>query len=802
MEGKWILLKPILLLFTGLLNAQIAAESNPVLRDNVWEAKWITHPEISGTENGVYLFKKVISLPIMPDEFIINISADNRYKLYVNRHFISAGPVRGDFLKWRFETLDIAPFLKEGENVISVKVWNLGELRPGAQFTAGTGLIVQGNSEEEKMINTNNEWKVTIDSAYSFYRIDHLQTYYVTGPGEHFDAQKHPWEWRNTNFDDTWSPAKELENGMESGSLQKYGILPKRMLYPGELPLMEFKKQSFSKIRRTEGIKDARALLAGKKDLTFPANSKAIILLDQGELTNAYPKLIFSNGKDSHIRITYAESLFKTEIKDGKEVITHLKGNRDVIEGKKIKGNYDIVISDGGTNRIYEPLWWRTFRYVELEITTGNEPLLIHEFSSTYTAYPLVQKAVFKSSKPLLADIFKISWSTQKLCAGETFFDCPYYEQLQYAGDTRVQGLITYYASGDTLLWKKSIQDFYDSRLPFGLTQSRYPGYDTQLIPTYSLAWITMLYDYLMHSNDASFIEPMLPAVENILQWFEARLESDGQMGAVEGWNFVDWVEYEEWDSGIPPLENGRHSSVIGLQYVYTIQKAAEIFNHFNMPEVSERWVKTANKTQIAILSHCWDEEKKLVADTPEKQNFSQHANIFAVLTNSLSPEEQKALIKRIYKDTTMAQASYYFRFYLGEAVKHAGLGDLYLEMLSPWNEMLQNGLTTVIEEPEPTRSDCHAWSASPVYHFYTIICGIEPAGPGFNKVKIAPRLGDLEWLDTSFPHHAGNITLKLKQSKNGRIKGQVTLPEGIEGNFLWNTKEIELKSGVTQIDL
>src|SRR5690606_24266269 len=223
---------------------------------------------------------------------------------------------------------------------------------------------------------------------------------------------------------------------------------------------------------------------------------------------------------------------------------------------------------------------------------------------------------------------------------------------------------------------------------------------------------------------------------------------------------------------------------------------------HFNMPEVSERWMKTANKTQNAILTHCWDEGKKLVADTPEKKNFSQHANIFAVLTNSLPPEDQKALVKKIYKNSAIASSSYYFRFYLGEAVKHTDLGEIYLDMLSPWNEMLQNGLSTVIEEPDPTRSDCHAWSASPVYHFYTIVSGIEPAEPGFNKVKIAPKLGSLEWLDTSFPHHAGNITLKLKQSKNGHIKGEVTLPEGIEGNFYWNTKQVELKSGVTEIDL
>ena len=78
--------------------------------------------------------------------------------------------------------------------------------------------------------------------------------------------------------------------------------------------------------------------------------------------------------------ITYAESLFYTTNKNGTEEFTRNKGNRNEIEGKKIWGNYDIVLPDGGESRTYEPLWWRTFRYVQLDITTQEEPLNLHRF--------------------------------------------------------------------------------------------------------------------------------------------------------------------------------------------------------------------------------------------------------------------------------------------------------------------------------------------------------------------------------------------------------------------------------------
>ncbi|MES1181699.1 MAG: alpha-L-rhamnosidase C-terminal domain-containing protein, partial [Flavobacterium sp.] len=104
-------------------------------------------------------------------------------------------------------------------------------------------------------------------------------------------------------------------------------------------------------------------------------------------------------------------------------------------------------------------------------------------------------------------------------------------------------------------------------------------------------------------------------------------------------------------------------------------------------------------------------------------------------------------------------------------------------------------GLTTFAEDPEPTRSDCHAWSASPNYELLSLVCGIQPAAPGFSKVLIAPNPGGLTWIEGKMPHPKGDILLHMRQT-NGKWAASVTLPEGTMGEFNWKGKRYPLKSG------
>jgi hypothetical protein len=260
-------------------------------------------------------------------------------------------------------------------------------------------------------------------------------------------------------------------------------------------------------------------------------------------------------------------------------------------------------------------------------------------------------------------------------------------------------------------------------------------------------------------------------------------------------------VIYQDWDSGVPPLDNGANSSVIGLQYVYTIQKAVEMFRHFGMNDIGQYWSSIAEKTKKSIYENCWDDSHNMIADTPEKKNFSQHANLLAVLADAIPVEQQKDLVKRTFEDTTIAQASYYFKFYLAEALKKTEMRESYLDMLNPWEEMLNNGLTTFQEEPDPSRSDCHAWSASPLYHFYTIVCGIDPQDPGFKNINISPSFGELKWIKAKLPHRSGLINIDLNKKKNGRVIGEIILPDHMNGTFYWDGTAYALISGVNKIN-
>ena len=118
--------------------------------------------------------------------------------------------------------------------------------------------------------------------------------------------------------------------------------------------------------------------------------------------------------------------------------------------------------------------------------------------------------------------------------------------------------------------------------------------------------------------------------------------------------------------------------------------------------------------------------------------------------------------MQNVLRDTTISQATFYYRFYLNQALKKAGMANNYYAELKPWRDMIANGLTTFAENPDPTRSDCHAWSASPNYDYFATICGIVPSQPGFAAVTIEPAMGALHYVKASMPHPNGTIAVEF----------------------------------------
>jgi len=743
-------------------------------------AQWI----IPEDELGVFLFRKSFSLEYKPEAFIVHVSADPRYQLFVNEQEVSFGPAVGDLENWHYETVDIAPQLRAGENIIAARVWNWGRLNGSRQITYKTAFILQGNSDREQLVNTNSSWKVYNDKSYHPLEMTReiVGGNYIAGATDSIDGTKHLWKWKTREFDDSnWENAGEFGRGNHTG-LDTWRVTTWK-LTRRSLPPMEQIKKPIGDVLQVRGMLTEPEV--GTLPAIIPPNSHVEILLDKRYLTMGFPKLQVTGGKGSTIKIRYQEAMFKP---DGS------KGHRDHWEGKIMKGYYDVFIPDGG-KRLFEPLWIRVFRYVKLTITTADDPLTIDDFHYIFTAYPLQENADFVSSDPSLQPIWEASWRTARLCALENYMDCPYYEQLQYIGDTRIQSLISMYIDGDDRLARNALLQFYNSMQPMGLTKSVHPAGGVQIIPPFTLIYIAMVHDYYMLRDDPEFVRQFIPGIVFMLEWFISKIGDNGIMGPLPYWNHIDGGT--DFVNGSPPGISEGGSAHMTILLAYAMDHAVEMLKDFGFNCEAERFTEISASLKTKTMELCYDHERGLIAETPEKTIFSQHTNIFGILTDTFAPEKQAGIAEKILTEQDLIQTTLYFKFYLFEALKKTGMGNEVIGLMEDWQVFIDYGFTTFPEHGIGSRSDCHAWAAHPIYAFMSILSGIRPASPGFKSVIIQPNPGTLNSLEANMPHPEGTISVIYNREEDGTQNYSIRLPDNLKGTFVIDDKTFSLTTGV-----
>jgi alpha-L-rhamnosidase len=754
-------------------------------------ASWIAVPDEPAEDYGLYCFRKKINLQEKPSEFIVHVSGDNRYKLFVNEKLVSVGPASGDIQHWNYDIVDISPYLKSGDNIVAARVWNEGNLKAVSQFSYRTGLFLQGTNEQTRVLNTNDTWKCIRDNSYTPIR-QSVRGYYAAGAGDSIDMHNQVKDWEKSSLDDSgWKQAQSVF-GNASNSRGGDGGRNAWNLVPSILPLRELTPQRLLSMRRAEGISVPSSFPKEKASIDIPANTTAGILLDQTYYLNAYPTLIFSGGKNSNITITYAEGLY-----DGRGA----KNNRNEIEGKTISGRQDTIISDGSDHQNFTALNWRTYRYVELKVETKESPLTIEDFYGIFTGYPFKLNAKINSDITDIDKIMEIGWRTARSCAVETYMDCPYYERLQYIGDARIQLFVSYFNSGDDRLAKNALNLMGYSRQYDGYTLSRYPDTENQVIPTYSLWYICMLHDYMMYGTDDNFLEDKLLGSRQIMNYFLSYLDEDGSLKNVPGWNFTDWAS--GWQRGTGPAGQDGSSALMDLHLLLALQSAKELEEYVGSEYFALFYDNVADQLAQIIKSKYWDNSRKLFADTPEKNRFSQHTNSMAILADLVDRQQAKEIGNLMLSDTSLTKATIYFKYYLHLALTKAGLGDSYLDWLDIWRKNIELGLTTWGEtsEVETTRSDCHAWGSSPNIEFFRILLGIESDAPYFEKVKIEPHLGSIKKISGEMPHPKGKIAVRYLQ-EGDKLNAEINLPDETTGTFYWQGNSHALEGGLNTFKL
>jgi len=753
----------------------------------------------------VVLFRKSLALQEKPTAFVIHISADNHYRLFVNGHYVGRGPARGDLSHWFYETYDIAALLEKGKNTLAAEVINWGPKRSFTYFSQMSSFIVQGDPATAKQVDTHaGAWKCLQNTAVSARLVDWMMDrntidfgLYVGNPTDSVSAAEYPWGWERPDFDDSsWLPAKWCDVAGSRESQHAGGILYSggKLLIPRRTGLLHEQKELFAKIARTGGIDKNENFIHEQGGLHIPGHQRATILLDMGYETVGYPELTVSAGRDARIQIAYAENLVvKTKSP---------KGNRNEIEGKHIVGIKDVFIPDGGSRRLFKPTYLRAFRWVQLDIETSDEPLVLEKYYQVACSAPISQQAEFETDDPTINRLMPAGWRTAHVCSQDILMSDAAYEQMQYGGDSGVHNLTLLSLAGDDRLTRNSLIQFDQSRIPEGLTWACYPNAFHLIIPSYSLIWIDQIHDYMMWRDDKEFVRQFDLGIRNVLDWFEKRRQPNGLLGKIEWWPALAWPRH--YKNGEPPAIREGNNTLYTLHYAYTLRHAADIMRFVGNRGQAEDYRERADEICRAINQLCKSADG-FYREAPGHEKISQITNIMAILAGACRGREARDLMLKLLEPKDwFGQVDLFLHHYLFEALHATGLQDRFLTELSEWHTMMERGMTTFAEVPlewgeENQRSECHPWSTAPNFFFFRTVCGIGPLSAGHRTVEIRPAFGHLNSINARYPHPLGAIEMQLTRNGKG-VEGSIAVGAEMTAVFIWGTNKMSLAPGLNRV--
>jgi|GEM_PF-240790 len=769
---------------------------------DAWPCKWISGPDEWKTP---FVTAYRIRFAAVTEELVrIHVSADERYELYLDGERIGRGSERGPALSWFYETYRL--HLGAGEHVLVARTWSLGELAPWAQSSVYPGFLLAPDTEEwQRAIGTGiAPWQVLKLEGYEFKETPGLGI----GAKLVVDGARFPWGVER-GAGEVWMPAVSRKSG-NNGYVAQVSAKP-RVMFPAQLPPMLEAPIRHLSVRYvgTVAVAGNPAEEPLSSDLAFPneiegwdawANGLAPLTLPPGSVRRAiidlnnyyclYPTLVSTGGKGAEIRLHWAEALYRREEE------SYVKRNRNDVEGCWFRGVGDTFKLEGGTGRVWNTLWWHAGRYTEVMIRTEEEELILEPLQLRETRYPLEAESRFACSDERLNRFVPMAVRSLQMCAHETYMDCPYWEQLMYVGDTRLETLMTYALSRDGGLPRKALHMFDVSRTNYtGLAACAFPDESGKIIPSFSLFWVAMIHDYAMWKGDSEFVRNLMPGMRNNLDLLLLHLNDDLLLRQPRGWPFMDGIS--AWRGGNPPDGGEGVNATYHWLAVYTLKRAAQLELYAGVPELAQRYEVLAIRMAAAGHSAFWHEERRLYADDRTHESFSEHTQCLAILSGMLDRDRKRQLAGSLKERPTLTQTSIYFSHYLFETYAELGLMDLLFERLEDWFGLQARGFTCTPEHfDDGTRSDCHAWGAHPVYHFMTALLGIRPDSMAFRTVRIEPRLGPLSWVKGRMVHPLGVIEAEFRKTEDGSLSGEITLPEGVIGIACLNGEAVALVPG------
>ncbi|MEI7898752.1 MAG: alpha-L-rhamnosidase C-terminal domain-containing protein [bacterium] len=769
------------------------ANSNVLPQYAIQKAKWITHPGAGVMGDQFYAFELAFECK-EEARFILHISGDQRFELTCDGNYIGMGPDRSDLRNWSFHSYELC--LPRGRHRLAVLLQYIATHRAHAQVSRYPALILAAEHSPVDLNTGTAEWKVSKKAGVSCQKPAFSDKWYqVVGPNFTIDGAAY------FAAPERVCPARVPETNLQGG---RVGFVADGWrLYPSRLPEQMRKPIIASgRVRMVEAgvvgrmtesascaVGDWQRLVSGSGELRLKAGTVQTVLWDLEEYHCGYPVLTTGGGTRSTVRIEWAESCFDDES-------CGVKSDRNRIEGKYYQGYGDTFILRGDDADTYCPFWWRAGRYLRITVEVADEDLCVRALRIDESRLPLENEGAFVSDDGALNAVVPIALRGIQMCAHETYMDCPYYEQMMYVGDARLQLLTSCVISHEPRLHQRAMELLDWSRHVSDFVLMRHPSDPRQLCTTFSMVWIMMIRDLAWWQRDPEFIARLLPGMRAQLEQFRALADSRMLFAGLPGWSFVDWVSADGWDFAYPPEGEFGMSGICNLQFLLTLQSAIEVEGAYGEKHFADSYRDWSKKLADSIRGVFWDPARGAFADDPARQHFSEHAQCLALLSQRFEPAIVETCFQSLLSREDLARTTIYFSFYLLEAFYQQGRGDRILEKMDFWKELVSRGFKAPVEKPEPSRSDCHAWGSHPLFHMHASLCGIRPSSAGFHSVRIAPQPGGLNHLKCRTPHPDGFIDVELIRHGN-QWHVSLRLPDGVPGVFEFKGETIPFKGAM-----
>lgn len=783
-------------LFAAICVGLFAARPAWAGGDAVWKGRWVWCASAPAQPNIYVYARRTFDLEAVPRTAPMRITADSRYKVWVNGRLVGRGPARSDPAWWYYDRFDIAPMLRSGRNVIAVQVFH----HHGTfQYLPGpAGLLAEVKVGGETIVS-DPSWRVLRAEAY---RQDLPKMGLQLAAPEEFDARKDPAGWREPDFDDSaWEPAAVVgPAGMAPHAnlvardippLRETVVPPAKLLGlfeagQGSGPVWE--RMQNEPLNAPDGL-DVPKLFrlqtkawpsAGDIDLRIGARP-AVLVLDMGAEMLGFPRVRVKAPAGTVVDLGYSE------VQENGRVVPNRAGVKYA----------DRFVCREGENE-FELFTPRAFRYLQVDIAppAPGASVTIQQIAQNHAVYPTEHVGAFECSDPLLNRVWSLGRYTVEQCMEDGYTDCPWRERGQWWGDARAEAMSTYYAFGDARLIRKAILQIGQGQRADGITPGVWPAdFDNRYLPDFCLIWVMTLDDYVRFTGDVAFARQLEPKIQRALKWFDKFRDKDGLLRDVPGWVFIDWADIDKQGA----------CTALNAFYVGALDAASRLEARLGNRAEADRCAQAAETHRATMRRLLWSDADGAFSDALHNDGklsatVSEQANALGILYGITPPEKRARVFARLDEASgkpAVRCGSPYFSLYWLWAMLDSGRADEAVEYMRRWKVMLDADATTAWEVWNAGASLCHGWSSGPTSLLPAWVLGVRPTADGMREVIVAPQPAGLAWARGAVPTPRGPVQVSWKLD-GGTMALDLTVPRGVTCRVQWPGKPtaVSLKRG------